>query len=142
MQLVMHLKKILKFLQMNSCCNPKFLTFIYQLAHSVFQVRLFLLREQEFQEELARQDSAQTEKTISAYESLLMDCKDAIQVCCISVSVGLVFTFCFGAQLVNVKIGLFIIDCLEASHENYSLLFKGKVNFYFDMYGFQTQSRF
>ena len=45
-----------------------------------FQVRLFLLREQEFQDELARQDELQTEKKISAYESLLMDCKDAIQV--------------------------------------------------------------
>jgi len=44
------------------------------------KVRLFLLREQEFQDELARQDSVQTEKQISAYESLLMDCKDAIQV--------------------------------------------------------------
>ena len=45
-----------------------------------FQVRQFLLRELEFKDELARQDSESTEKKVAAYESLLLDCKDAIQV--------------------------------------------------------------
>ena len=42
------------------------------------KVRLFLLREQEFEDELKNAEAY--EETIGAYESLLMDCKDAIQV--------------------------------------------------------------
>lgn len=41
------------------------------------KVRMFLLREQEFKNEL---DEANNEEKIEAYESLLLDCKDAIQV--------------------------------------------------------------
>ena len=62
-----------------------------------------MLREQEFQDELARQDELQTEKKISAYESLLMDCKDAIQV---KMSF-LKFAF------THLKIKIFVRKCLE-----------------------------
>ena len=49
-----------------------------KLAVKQEKVRIFLLREQEFAEtELKDKDA---EERISAYESLLMDCKDAIQV--------------------------------------------------------------
>ena len=45
------------------------------------KVRLFLLREQEFaEEELAAVKDKDYDATIEAYESLLLDCKDAIQV--------------------------------------------------------------
>ncbi len=45
------------------------------------QVRLFLLREQEFEAgELENAKSEGHDAEIEAYESLLMDCKDAIQV--------------------------------------------------------------
>ena len=43
------------------------------------KVRIFLLREQEFVETELK--DKEPEERISAYESLLMDCKDAIQVC-------------------------------------------------------------
>ena len=43
------------------------------------KVRIFLLREQEFVETELK--DKEPEEQISAYESLLMDCKDAIQVC-------------------------------------------------------------
>lgn len=47
------------------------------------KVRLFLLREQEFQDELERlEDPASADQKVAAFESLLMDCKDAIQVKC------------------------------------------------------------
>ena len=42
------------------------------------KVRLFLLREQEFMESEIKSKEVNDEK-ISAYESLLLDCKDAIQ---------------------------------------------------------------
>jgi hypothetical protein len=45
------------------------------------KVRLFLLREQEFQDELARlEDPTSVDQKVASFESLLMDCKDAIQV--------------------------------------------------------------
>jgi hypothetical protein len=44
------------------------------------KVRVFLLREQEFPEELANASKEGYEAVIEAYESLLLDCKDAIQV--------------------------------------------------------------
>lgn len=43
------------------------------------KVRLFLLREQEFNQELEK-NADSVEGQVEAYESLLMDCKDAIQV--------------------------------------------------------------
>jgi len=45
------------------------------------KVRLFLLREQEFPEEIERlENPASVDQKVAAFESLLMDCKDAIQV--------------------------------------------------------------
>ncbi len=44
------------------------------------KVRVFLLREQEFMETEVNADGIEHDDKIAAYESLLMDCKDAIQV--------------------------------------------------------------
>ena len=57
---------------------------LYFFDNKQDKARTFLLREKEFESEISsgssENEEATTEEKISAFESLLMDCKDAIQV--------------------------------------------------------------